>query len=469
MKIVGYVRVSTTAQDLLRQKELITNFCNSNNYTLSAILEDDGISGAVNDRQGYKELLSLTKNDADMVVVSELSRISRSEDFIDTITNIYGLLGKGIDLILLDEPNHIYSAADRLDFMQFMGIAFRAYGAAEERKKIAERTKTGKITKLANNPLSVCPTKAPLGFTKTNGQMVPNEKEIPILQEIFKMIADGESLVKTANYITYSGYKIHHATIRNLIYNTIYIGKRKIKDRIYEIPYKLIPEELFYKAQQALQDKSKRKSNYTKHFNPLKGIFKCSCGANMYIDIAYGKRFYKCYNKKEFHNCNSTVINAVLLDKTVWKVVSENINKPTDVKKYTAVLKECQKIIKAEQTANKKKQEKMTEITKLFKSKANLDDLLKGLVDEKILQLQKEIKTIEEEIKRLQSVYINKKAEAATYITQYNTDNIDEHGKAKIYNETLDNIIWDNGKLIFHFLNGNTVILLRKNNAFIGQ
>ena len=135
MKIVGYVRVSTTAQDLLRQKELIKSFCNSNNYTLSAILEDDGISGAVNDRQGYKELLSLTKNDADMVVVSELSRISRSEDFVATITNIYGLLGKGIDLILLDEPNHIYSAQDRLDFMQFMGIAFRAYGAAEERKK----------------------------------------------------------------------------------------------------------------------------------------------------------------------------------------------------------------------------------------------------------------------------------------------------------------------------------------------
>ena len=111
----------------------------------------------------------------------------------------------------------------------------------------------------------------------------------------------------------------------------------------------------------------------------------------------------------------------------------------------------------------------MTEITKLFKSKANLDDLLKGLIDEKILQLQKEIKTIEEEIKQLQSVYINKKAEAATYITQYNTDNIDEHGKAKIYNDVIDKIILDKGKLTIRFLNGNTVILLRKNNAFIGQ
>ena len=469
MKIVGYARVSTTAQDLLRQKELITDFCKSNNYTLSAILEDDGISGAVNDRQGYKELLSLTKNDADMVVVSELSRISRSEDFIATITNIYGLLGKGIDLILLDEPNHIYTAADRLDFIQFMGIAFRAYGAAEERKKICERTKTGKLTKLANNPLSVCPPKAPLGFSNINGILTPNEKEIPIVQEIFNMIADGVSLIKTANYITYSGYSIRHTTIQKVIYNTIYIGKRKIKDRVYEIPYKLIPEELFYKAQQALQDKQNKKSNYTTHFNPLKGIFKCSCGASMYLDTAYGKMFYKCYSKKVHRDCNNSGVNAEIINKTVWRVVLKNINKPTNVKKYTAVLKECQKIIKAEQTANKKKQEKMNEITKLFKSKANLDDLLKGLVDEKILQLQKEIKTIEEEIKQLQSVYINKKAEAATYITQYNTDNIDEHGKAKIYNEVIDKIILDKGKLTINFLNGNTVILLRKNNAFIGQ
>ena len=469
MKIVGYVRVSTTAQDLLRQKELIKSFCNSNNYTLSAILEDDGISGTVNDRQGYKELLSLTKNDADMVVVSELSRISRSEDFIDTITNIYGLLGKGIDLILLDEPNHIYSAQDRLDFMQFMGIAFRAYGAAEERKKICERTKTGKITKLANNPLSVCPPHAPLGFSNINGILTPNEEQIPIVQEIFKMIADGMSLSKTANYIKYSGYNIAPNTVQSIVYNTIYIGKRKIKDRVYEIPYKLIPEELFYKAQQTLQDKKKKKSNCIVHFNPLKGIFKCGCGASMYLDTAYGKRFYKCYHKKVHRDCTNPGVNAEIVKDAIWKVVSENINRPTDVKKYTAVLKECQKIIKAEQTANKKKQQKMTEITKLFKSKANLDDLLKGLIDEKILQLQKEIKTIEEEIKQLQSVYINKKAEAATYITKYNTDNIDDHGKAKIYNEVIDKIILDKGKLTINFLNGNTVILLRKNNAFIGQ
>ena len=51
---------------------------------------------------------------------------------------------------------------------------------------------------------------------------------------------------------------------------------------------------------------------------------------------------------------------------------------------------------------------------------------------------------------------------AVTYITQYNTDE-----QAKIY--VIDKIILDKGKLTINFLNGNTVILLRKNNAFIGQ
>ena len=58
---------------------------------------------------------------------------------------------------------------------------------------------------------------------------------------------------------------------------------------------------------------------------------------------------------------------------------------------------------------------------------------------------------------------------SAIYITKYNTDNIDDHGKAKIYNEVIDKIILDKGKLTINFLNGNTVILLRKNNAFIWQ
>ncbi|MCS2441659.1 recombinase family protein [Bacteroides uniformis] len=44
IKIIGYARVSTTKQDLSRQKLKIKEFCENNNYELIEIIEDFGIS-----------------------------------------------------------------------------------------------------------------------------------------------------------------------------------------------------------------------------------------------------------------------------------------------------------------------------------------------------------------------------------------------------------------------------------------
>lgn len=467
MKIIGYARVSTTAQDLERQRELINDFCKKNNYNLSSIIEDNGISGAINDRQGYNRLLSLTKDDADMVVVSELSRISRSEDFILTLTNIYSLLAKDIDLILLDEPNRIYSSKDRLDFMQFMEIAFKAYGAAEERKKIRERIVTGKLTKLANNPLSVCPKKAPLGFTKKDGLLIPNDEEVPIIQDIFNMIVNGTSLTNTAKYITYYGHPISNAQISNIIHNTIYIGKRTIKGKVYEIPYKLIPEDLFYRANETLKDRDHRKSNFTRHYNPLKGILKCACGGSMYLDTTYGSNFYRCYYKKKYHNCNNQGISAKLLLEAVWTTVKDNLNKQNDMKKLSAINKDLLKLYKALQTANKKKNNKKSEMYKLISKKDTLDDMLRGIVNDKIVSLQNEVNEINKDIERLNTTIANKSAETAVYRTKYNIKDISEKGKGNIYKEVLKSVIYDNGVLQINFINGLEINLIRKNNRFI--
>ena len=46
MRAIGYARVSTTKQDLARQRDKITNFCADKGYNLQIILEDFGISGA---------------------------------------------------------------------------------------------------------------------------------------------------------------------------------------------------------------------------------------------------------------------------------------------------------------------------------------------------------------------------------------------------------------------------------------
>ena len=57
MKVIGYSRVSTTKQELYRQRDKISKFCDEKHFFLNRIIEDFGKSGATNERSGYKQLL----------------------------------------------------------------------------------------------------------------------------------------------------------------------------------------------------------------------------------------------------------------------------------------------------------------------------------------------------------------------------------------------------------------------------
>lgn len=89
MDVIGYIRVSTNNQDLQRQRYLINKYCTENGYTLVHIYEDFAISGANLDRKEYQNLLNIKKGDADLIVISELSRFSRNENYLKTANDIY--------------------------------------------------------------------------------------------------------------------------------------------------------------------------------------------------------------------------------------------------------------------------------------------------------------------------------------------------------------------------------------------
>ena len=108
MRAIGYARVSTTKQDLARQRDKITNFCAEKDYKLEFIIEDFGISGATLERKGYQKLNSLTESECDVIVVSEISRLSRKEQITEALNDIQKILNNGISVILLDDAGKIY-------------------------------------------------------------------------------------------------------------------------------------------------------------------------------------------------------------------------------------------------------------------------------------------------------------------------------------------------------------------------
>lgn len=86
-RVVGYARVSTEAQDITRQIELITAYCSDRNYHLIKIIQEK-ISGARKDRKSLNELLDVDDAVADMIIVSELSRLSREDDILSVLSTI---------------------------------------------------------------------------------------------------------------------------------------------------------------------------------------------------------------------------------------------------------------------------------------------------------------------------------------------------------------------------------------------
>ena len=119
-RVVGYARVSTEAQDITRQVELITascRHCTERNYHLIKIIQEK-ISGAKKDRKSINELLEVDDTIADMIIVSELSRLSREDDILSVLSNINDLLKQGVDILFLTKQDRIYKAGTVLSLYE---------------------------------------------------------------------------------------------------------------------------------------------------------------------------------------------------------------------------------------------------------------------------------------------------------------------------------------------------------------
>lgn len=150
-RVIGYARVSTEKQDLERQKNLIKEYCTDRGYELTKIISEK-VSGVKKNRQSINELLSMDSSVADMVVVSELSRISRQKELMTVLYTINEILGNGLDVLFLDDTSKVYSAHAELELVDIITLTVKAHSAAEERDKIATRMRTGKLTKVSSNP-----------------------------------------------------------------------------------------------------------------------------------------------------------------------------------------------------------------------------------------------------------------------------------------------------------------------------
>ena len=505
-RAIGYSRVSTEKQDLVRQEKLISEYCDTHDYVLVDIIEEK-VSGAKNeiDREGLMKLLSLQGDEADLIVVSELSRLSREDDTLDVLNKINTLLKKGFNIVFLNDKDKIYAAHSTLTFLEIFKLSYDATYASDERKKIATRLKTGKYPKIQANPYMYVGGTAPYGFNVIDnpdyaGQrsnrpaksiMVVNDVEMENVRLIYSWILDGMTVrdaARKANemgFITREDKPFCQTSIAKLIKNPIYNGRRRFKGFNLETD-KIITDEEWNLAQERLQENRLYKGHGDKHFNPLKGIIFCSCGYGMMLHQMGGKRdssylTLQCCvrHRPEYgHKCKNSGIKADVVFDAVWKCVKSAIlekeykNKSNEqVKNYERIISTISKQILDAQNIIQKLVTDRDKIPDIIMQLSNMNGVSERLIstyNSKYMEFEKQIAESEKKIEILNqeiSVYQQKIKDIRKVAILHELDNIDDTAKADIYRRVLRRVVYysentKSGFIVISFKNGIEIVVI---------
>lgn len=199
---VGYIRVSTEGQavdgiSLAAQRAKIEAWCLLNDYQLSAVHVDAGISGKNCNRPGLQDALADCKKGSALVVYS-LSRLSRSVR--DTMDIGDKLAKVGADLVSLSEKIDTTSAAGKMVFRLL------AVMNEFERDQISERTTTALQYKKSRGEKTG--GQVPYGFTlAADGvALIENAAEQDVLTQAKELHTGGMSLRKVAAELQRRGF-----------------------------------------------------------------------------------------------------------------------------------------------------------------------------------------------------------------------------------------------------------------------
>lgn len=372
MRAIGYARVSTTKQDLARQRDKITNFCGDNNYKLEFIIEDFGISGATLDRKGYQKLNSLTEKDCDLIVVSEISRLSRKEQITEALNDIQQILNNGISVVLLDDSTKVYKANEDLNITELLLLIIQLWGAAQERNDIKRKNQDGKQAIFKSNPYAVVDAKIPYGFKKVPNVMSnrpkylleQNPEEVEVVKKIFNLVLEGKTLYGVMQYlydrnITIGKGQPTTSILSRIIHNELYKGIRKRtqsfgkekgkEDVAIQHIEPIISEEDYIRAGEMIETYNKYVATGKVYFNPLKGIIRCRCGRSMMVknkkpEAGVSKLTYRCScnesrNSKKFCYVNIDEISYELTNSIIKSLFIQRSQEITDYYKETGLTK----------------------------------------------------------------------------------------------------------------------------------
>lgn len=428
---VSYMRYSSHNQDeksIKYQRRVIREYCEAKGIELVKEYIDEGITGTIDRRESFQNLLKDAKNKPEwnLVVIYDFSRFSRKlRHFIDCVDDLEDI---GIDIESATQPTGKSNEGKLLRNIMFAINEFYTVNGAKH-------VHDSLLTKA--NSARHCGGKPPLGYdTDDEGNYVINEREAEIVKYIFDMYQCGHTYSMMVQELANKGYtnKNGKAFTKNsfsgILTQEKYKGtytwnKAAAKDnqgRRNSHKYKSLDEQVRIDkgcpaivsekqfeavAQRMNKGKSKTEVSVGRNKYMLSGmkILKCAeCGAYMIgtKNNSHGKEYdvYYCPNHK-IKKCSMPQIKAENLNKMVAGLIVRDIYNRDDFDEIIKITKRNNEL-KALKDRINGKEKAINNIVKAFENGCSLT------MENKLKKLQAEKELLEDKymqhIKRLKDI-----------------------------------------------------------------
>jgi DNA invertase Pin-like site-specific DNA recombinase len=348
VKVIIYARVSTSAQDTLRQEEILEKYCKDNNYEVVEKITEK-ISGTKSWEE--RELKEVFGNKVfDGVLVHELSRLGRNTQ--DVLTIISKLTAQKIwvqsysnnNLRTLDENG-------RENTLAKMMLTILSGIAEHERNTILERSISGLNTSVRRGNWTGGKY-LPYGYRRVEKKLEIDEEEAKVVKRIFKLHKSGNGTTRIAGILNQekvptrynksveksvksgglerdgASFKWASGTIYSILTNRVYIGEKEgtnsLKGLLLFSP-PIIEKDEFEWTQLELKNNNSRTS--TRFLYILHGKTKCGlCGRTYYPHkrISNKDNTYKCLSKRYGEKCDNYGIGIPRLNNAIWTCLRTN-------------------------------------------------------------------------------------------------------------------------------------------------
>lgn len=348
MKGAIYSRVSTEDQDYSKQTNELTDYAKANGIEVVYTFEEK-ISGFQNDREEFEKLRQLTKDDIDIILVWELSRLSRRSIYLQT--QVREFADKGICIYSKKEGLRTLNEDGTENQLGMFAIGITSMIAEQEVSTFKARTISSKRNKILNQGYSYTyAAHYGYNYNKETKKLSINEEEAEVVKRIFKLCIDGYSTYRIPVILNSEGIKTKGGnnwtvgTLSSLLINTVYKGEGKLSLRsdkpqegkkykkiietaIVKTPA-IISAEVYDLAITKMKERTIRsKSSGVKHFQLLRGLIKCP-----YCKISYtyssSKSVYCCHDRyakasNKPIECKSKSIKSHKIEYVIWELVKE--------------------------------------------------------------------------------------------------------------------------------------------------